>query len=65
MLGNMDRSSEILITNQLNCTITTIGASTCELTDLVCIKANEKMLADLSVCVKASCTIKEALSMLL
>ncbi|KAL5392312.1 hypothetical protein DPSP01_000826 [Paraphaeosphaeria sporulosa] len=46
----------------LNCTISTIDASSCELTDLACIIGNEKLLADLTTCVKASCMVKEALT---
>ncbi|KAF9698966.1 hypothetical protein EKO04_002858 [Ascochyta lentis] len=46
----------------LKCTLNTVGASTCELTDINCIKSNEKLLDDLSVCVKSSCKIKEALT---
>lgn len=40
-----------------------MGASSCQLTDIECIKGNEKLLADLSTCVKASCSVKQALSM--
>lgn len=47
---------------QLTCTITTLSASECELTDIACIKANKPLQDELSVCVRASCTIKESLS---
>lgn len=47
---------------QLKCTLSTVGASSCELTDIACIKGNKVLLNDLSVCVKSSCKIREALS---
>jgi hypothetical protein len=48
----------------LKCTLTIVSKSTCQLTDIDCIKGNEKLLDDLSACVKASCKPKEALSRL-
>ncbi|KNG47650.1 cfem domain-containing protein [Stemphylium lycopersici] len=45
----------------LKCTLTIVASSTCELTDIECIKGDEKLLDDLSKCVKSSCKPKEAL----
>jgi hypothetical protein len=50
---------------QLKCTLSTVGASSCDLTDIACIKSNKVLLNDLSTCVKSSCKIREALSKLL
>ncbi|KAI5196366.1 hypothetical protein E4T39_07803 [Aureobasidium subglaciale] len=47
---------------QLTCTVTTLGASNCQLTDVACIKANQPLQDELSKCVRASCTIKESLT---
>jgi hypothetical protein len=47
---------------QLQCTLLTVGSSTCELTDFDCIKNNKELLNDLTACVKSSCSIREALS---
>ncbi|CAI6332785.1 unnamed protein product [Periconia digitata] len=46
----------------LKCTLTTVGASTCQLTDIECIKHNEQLLDTLTVCVKSSCRIRDALT---
>lgn len=48
--------------SQLQCTLKTIGSSTCELTNITCIKGDDELLKELSVCVKSGCSIREALS---
>ncbi|KAK6005792.1 hypothetical protein QM012_007434 [Aureobasidium pullulans] len=57
-------AAEELPTCALTCTITTLNGpdSPCDLTDLACIKANKPLQDELSVCVKASCTIRESLT---
>ncbi|KAH0023302.1 hypothetical protein KCU78_g5483, partial [Aureobasidium melanogenum] len=57
-------AAQELPTCALTCTITTLNGpdSPCELTDLACIKANKPLQDELSVCVKASCTIKQSLT---
>lgn len=57
-------SSTLTTDVQLKCTLSTVGASSCELTDIACIKSNKGLLDDLSVCVKSSCRIRDALSKL-
>lgn len=56
------RDSILISVIQLDCTLTIISKSTCQLTDIDCIKGNEKLLDDLTKCVRASCKPKEALS---
>ncbi|KAG9666359.1 hypothetical protein KCU95_g18200, partial [Aureobasidium melanogenum] len=57
-------AAQELPTCALTCTITTLNGpdSPCELTDLACIKANKPLQDELTVCVKASCTIKQSLT---
>ncbi|KZM23646.1 uncharacterized protein EKO05_0000115 [Ascochyta rabiei] len=46
----------------LNCTLTIVKSSTCALTDIECIKGNQKLIDNLTTCVKASCRPKDALT---
>ncbi|KAJ8111287.1 hypothetical protein OPT61_g6080 [Boeremia exigua] len=46
----------------LNCMFTTVGPSTCQLTDVDCIKNNNELQNALGTCVKTTCTIREALT---
>ncbi|KAL1795458.1 hypothetical protein ACET3X_005682 [Alternaria dauci] len=46
----------------LNCTLTIVTASPCELTDFDCIKGDATLLDDLTKCVLAGCKPKDALT---
>ncbi|KAH5122993.1 hypothetical protein HBH71_038790 [Parastagonospora nodorum] len=46
----------------LKCTLSVVGASSCQLTEIGCIKNNNLLLEELTSCVRASCTIKESLT---
>ncbi|KAF2119774.1 hypothetical protein BDV96DRAFT_642780 [Lophiotrema nucula] len=46
----------------LNCMITAIAKSDCELSDFFCITRNEPLMGQIETCIKSNCTVREALT---
>ncbi|KAK7185671.1 hypothetical protein DPSP01_007456 [Paraphaeosphaeria sporulosa] len=46
----------------INCLVTSVKQSTCELTDFYCIAHDAQLNANMEACVQASCTVREALT---
>ncbi|KAL4882906.1 CFEM domain-containing protein [Aspergillus karnatakaensis] len=61
-LSASDLASMDIPTCALKCLIEAVSASTCALTDMACICANQQLNMQLEPCVKASCSIKESLT---
>jgi hypothetical protein len=62
-VSNPHRSPRVLTDEpQINCLVTSVSKSTCELTDFYCIAHDAQLNAQMEICVQANCTIRESLS---